>query len=192
MDIPRREALHRLTLLVGGAISAPAMGAILAGCRAEPAPPTWTPRSLTTEQADLLGILVDRIIPSTDTPGANEAGVPVFIDKLLSDWAEPEDTERFLAGLADIDEGALAAHGVAFREATAEQQTALLTGLDLDAVQAREESVEPLPFFATLKEWTLIGYYTSAVGATEELQWLAAPGRYDADLPLEEVGRTWA
>lgn len=192
MDIPRREALHRLTLLVGGAISAPAMGAILAGCRAEPAPPTWTPRSLTTEQADLLGILVDRIIPSTDTPGANEAGVPVFIDKLLSDWAEPEDTERFLAGLADIDEGARAAHGVAFREATAEQQTALLTGLDLDAVQAREEGVEPLPFFATLKEWTLIGYYTSAVGATEELHWLAAPGRYDADLPLEEVGRTWA
>ena len=29
MDISRREALHHLTLLVGGAISAPAMGAIL-------------------------------------------------------------------------------------------------------------------------------------------------------------------
>jgi hypothetical protein len=30
------------------------------------------------------------------------------------------------------------------------------------------------------------------VGATQELQWLAAPGRYEADLSLEEVGRTWA
>ena len=47
-------------------------------------------------------------------------------------------------------------------------------------------------FFRQLKELTLAGYYTSEVGATEELQWLAAPGRYDADVPLSEVGRAWA
>jgi len=192
VDVSRREALHHLTAIVGGAISAPALSAILSGCRAQPATAAWTPQALTTEQAELLGTLVDLIIPATDTPGAKDAGVPVFIDKLLDDWVEPEDAARFLTGLAAIDEENQETHGVAFREATPEQQNAILTRLDREAIQAREEGADPLPFFATLKEWTLVGYYTSEIGATRELQWLAAPGRYDADLPLEEVGPTWA
>ncbi len=192
MDISRREALHHLTLLVGGAISAPVMGAILSGCRAKPAPAAWTPQALTTDQVDLLGTLVDLIIPATETPGAKDAGVPVFIDKLLHDWVGSEDRVRFQAGLAAIDEETQRTHGVAFREAISEQQNTILTRLDREAIQAREEGADPLPFFATLKEWTLVGYYTSEIGATRELQWLAAPGRYDADLPLEEVGPTWA
>jgi hypothetical protein len=177
---------------MGGAISAPAVGAILSGCRAEPAPAAWTPEALTTDQVDLLGTIVDLIIPPTDTPGAKDAGVPVFIDKLLRDWVESEDRARFQAGLAAVDEEMQETHGVAFREATPEQQNALLTRLDQEATQAREEGGGALPFFATLKEWTLVGYYTSEIGATQELQWLANPGRYDADLPLEEVGPTWA
>ncbi len=192
MNISRREALNRLTAIVGGAISAPALSAILSGCRARPATAAWTPQALTTEQAELLGTLVDLIIPATDTPAAKDAGVPVFIDTLLHDWAESEDRARFLTGLAAIDQDTQETHGVAFRDATPEQQNALLTRLDQEAIQARQEGADPLPFFATLKEWTLVGYYTSEIGATQELQWLAAPGRYDGDLPLEEVGRTWA
>lgn len=192
MDLSRREALHRLTLLVGGAISAPALGALLSGCRAEPPTPDWTPQALGREQLSLLEVLVDRIIPPTDTPGARDVGVPAFIDMLLAEWADADERERFLAGLAAIDAESRQGHGVSFREATTEQQDELLTRLDAEAVRAREEEVDPLPFFATLKEWTLVGYYTSEVGATRELQWLAAPGRYDGDVPLEEVGRTWA
>ncbi len=192
MHISRREAIHRLSILVGGAISAPTMGAILSGCRAEPPLPTWTPEALSTDQVDLLGVVVDRIIPATDTPGAREAGVPAFIDRVLADWLEPEDRERFLEELAAFEEGARTELGVSFAEAGAEQQDALLARLDAEGVAARENGEDPLPFFAYLKEVTVVGYYTSEIGATQELQWLAVPGRYDADLPLEEVGRTWA
>lgn len=185
MDISRREALHRLTLLVGGAISAPAMSAVLGGCRAEPATAGWMPRVLTRAQADLVGTLVDLIMPPTQTPGAKDAGVPVFIDTLLHDWVEPEDRARFLNGLVALEEES-------FIQATPEQQSAILTRLDHEASRAREEDADPLPFFATLKEWTLVGYYTSEIGATRELQWHAAPGRYDADLPLDQAGPTWA
>lgn len=192
MDLSRREAVRRLSLLVGGAISAPALGAILSGCRAEPPAPEWTPRILTPDQLDLLETLVDRILPATDTPGATEAGVPAFIDGLLSDWVEVDDRERFVAGIATVDVESERVNGVAFREATPEQQDALLARLDEEAARAREEEADPLPFFATLKEWTLVGYYTSEVGATQELQWMAIPGRYDGDMPMDEVGRAWA
>jgi hypothetical protein len=147
---------------------------------------------LTRAQADLVGTLVDLIIPATETPGASDVGVPAFIDKLLQDWVDPADRTRFLNGLEGLEEETRRAHGVAFRRATPEQQRNLLDRLDQEAVRARQADADPLPFFANLKEWTLVGYYTSEVGATQELQWIAAPGRYDADLPLSQVGPTWA
>ena len=192
MDISRREAVHRLSVLFGGAMSAPTIGALLSGCEVAPPPPEWTPGALSGSQLEVLRVVVDRIIPPTDTPGASDVGVPAFIDLMLERWVEPEDKERFLAGLDDLDPSMQEAHGVSFLEASADQQTSVLAALDEEAVQARDEGADPLPFFATLKEWTLAGYYTSEAGATQELQWIASPGRYEGDLPLEEVGRTWA
>ena len=62
---------------------------------------------------------------------------------------------------------------------------------DSSAEEPQAASGAP-PFFRQLKELTLAGYYTSEVGATEELRWNAAPGRYDADVPFSEIGRAWA
>jgi hypothetical protein len=192
VHLTRREALQRLSGLVGAALSSSTVAALLSGCRAEPAPAGWAPQALSPDQADLLGTLVDHIIPRTDTPGARDVGVPAFIDKLLHDWVDPQDRAQFVNGLAGLDDQTRRADGVAFQEATTEQRQAIVARLDREAIEARQAGAESLPFFAVLKEWTLVGYYTSEAGATEELQWLAAPGRYDADLPLEQVGRTWA
>lgn len=191
--LSRREAVRRMSVLLGGALSTSTVSALLAGCEADPTGSTaWTPRVLGAPQLDRLAVVVDRILPPTDTPGASEAGVPEFIDRLLADWAEPEERARVLEGLDDLDVLSAEAAGLAFLDADAAQQTALLERLDVEAVEARDNGDDPLPFFATLKEWTLVGYYTSEVGATQELQWMALPGRYDADVPLDDVGRTWA
>lgn len=192
--IPRREAVRRLGVLVGGALSSSTVSALLAGCGPEPRDPpaSWTPRALSSAQLDRLAAVVDRILPPTDTPGASEVGVPEFIDRLLADWAREDERTRVLDGLDSLDDLSVEALGTPFLEADRAQQTELLSRLDVEAVAARGRDDDPLPFFATLKEWTLVGYYTSEAGATRELQWLAAPGRFDGDLPLDEVGRTWA
>ena len=235
--VTRRDALRRIGLLAGGALSASTVAGVLAGCRTEPPGAAYAFRALDAGQQDLLGTLVDLIIPKTDTPGARAAGVPGFIDKMLADWMPDDERARFLAGLADVDARARRAHGEPFVDVSEADQTALLTALDAAAYAEPEPAAEaaadreaaeaattgsadaqqtaaedeigqtappdsagsaaappepPPPFFSTLKELTLAGYYTSEPGATQELQWLAVPGQYTADAPLAEVGRTWA
>jgi len=44
-----------------------------------------------------------------------------------------------------------------------------------------------------MKEMTLAGYYTSEIGATEELQFQPATDKYEGCIPLKRNGcRTWA
>ncbi|GIV58224.1 MAG: hypothetical protein KatS3mg042_1137 [Rhodothermaceae bacterium] len=186
----RREAIKRVGLLFGGVLYAPAVAGLLSGCRSG-GEAAFTPRTLTPEQNDLVIHLTEMIIPETDTPGAKAARVNEFVDLILTDWAPAEDRDRFLAGLADVEARSQAAYQVAFLEATPEQQVALLTQLEDEALAAPAPP-DAQPFFLMLKQLTLLGYYTSEIGATQELQWLAAPGRYDGCAPLEEVGRTWA
>lgn len=49
-----------------------------------------------------------------------------------------------------------------------------------------------MPFFRTMKELTVVGFYTSEIGATRELRHEPVPGRYEGCIPFSDVGRTWA
>lgn len=190
----RREALKRVAFLLGGTLSAPAISGVLSGCRVSSDGETWTPQTLTAQQNDLVATIAEHIIPETDTPGARAARVHEFIDRMLTEWYPAEDRERFLAGLAEVDERSQQMNGGALLESSAEEQVAVLSALDEEAFADEAGSSGEQPFFRTMKELTLLGYYTSEVGATEELQWLAVPGRYEGCIPLEEAGtgRTWA
>ena len=191
-SMDRRAMLRRLSYALGGIASAPLASGLLAGCQA-PAPDemaTYAYETLDAPQQELLSALVDQILPTTDTPGASEAGVPQFIDKMMTGWYDTEDREAFLTGLAMVDPRA---EGGSFVALANDARTALVAEMDAEAYEPRPDDAPPgTPFFRQLKELTLSGYYTSEVGATQELQWLEAPGRYDADVPLSEVGRAWA
>jgi glucoside 3-dehydrogenase (cytochrome c) hitch-hiker subunit len=187
--IDRREALRRAALLLGGALAAPTVAGVLAGCQAARVPDgTWAPRALTRVQADLVAAIAEHILPETDTPGARAAGVHRFIDAMLAESYPPPERQRFLAGLADVDARAERASRRPFLQCAAEDQRALLEALDREALAA----TAAVPFFRTMKELTLVGYYTSEIGATRELHHSPVPGRYDGCVPVAQVGRTWA
>ena len=52
----------------------------------------------------------------------------------------------------------------------------------------------PRPFMLMVKELTLLGYFTSEVGATQVLQYNPLPGPYRGCVPLAQAGngRLWA
>jgi len=194
--ITRRQALAQVALLLGGAISAPTLaGALDAATRhAWAAAPGWAPRTLSDSQLELVAVMAEHIVPQTDTPGARAAGVHRFVDALLSDHYPSPERDRFVAGLADVDARARSRHGKTLVECTADQQVALLTELDeaaYPAVQVDSPRPPETWFFRRMKELTLVGYYTSQVGATEELH--PSPfGAYRGDIPYSSVGRAWS
>ena len=48
------------------------------------------------------------------------------------------------------------------------------------------------PFFTKLKELTVLGYFTSEVGAKQALAYNPMPMRYDGDYDFDKVGREWS
>ncbi len=190
----RREALRRTALLMGGAISAPAIAGILKGCKATPGI-DWTPVFLTVQDAAVVTAVAGIIIPKTDTPGAIEAGVPAFIDRMLKEVYTPEDQQFFSGGIASFNEETRKEYHEDFIDLDDEEQFAFVKKVHDAAIENDKSSDPPKrPFILMMKELTMLGFFTSEVGATQVLQYEAVPGRYRGCVPLSEAGegRTWA
>ncbi|AEI49888.1 gluconate 2-dehydrogenase subunit 3 family protein [Runella slithyformis] len=119
----RREALSRVALMMGGALSAPTLLAFNEG--AVPLR-TGAAFSLTPAQQALIAEVAEHIIPRTSTPGAKDAGVGPFIELMLKDCYKAQEQQNFLDGLADLDAQAAKAHGKKFLETTSAEQVAIL------------------------------------------------------------------
>jgi len=188
----RREAIERTALILGYAISAPAMMGILNGCKATPEL-AFKPVFLTQEQASLVSEIAEVIIPKTDTPGAKDAGVPAFIDIMLKDVYNKEDKEKFIAGLNSFNEEAKKSAGSDFIDLDPAKQVDFFKSVHDPAVAAfKNGEVKERPFVLVVKELTCLGFFTSEPGATQVLQYEAVPGAYHGCVPLAEVGKTWA
>ena len=131
-------------------------------------------------------IAAERIIPASDTPGATDADVVSFIDRMLADWYPVEERDRFLAGLGELDVRCRARRGREFADCDAGDQTAVLTALD-DEVSALRRTRGSSPndhWFAVLKYLTAFGYCTSEVAMRRTLGDWPRPTRYDGCAPV--------
>lgn len=120
----------------------------------------------------------ERIIPATDTPGATDAGVAAFIDKMLADWHTPAERDRFLAGLPELDARARARAAKDFVDCGEADQVAVLTALDDESHAGSADH-----WFARLKYLTVYGYCTSEPGM-RALGLFPLPWRYDGCAPV--------
>lgn len=183
----RRELLRRAAWMLGGAISAPAALAILQGCSAkDPAvgATAFKPKFLTgASQMDIVTEIADIIIPKTDTSGAIDAGVPAFIDLVLADVYPKDAQQRFTAGLGEFA-AAAAAGSKPFLEQDPAQRIAFVKQ---SLEQALEAEGNPKPFILMARELTLLGFFTSKVGITENMEYVAVPTAFHGCVPLSQM-----
>ncbi|TDB63975.1 gluconate 2-dehydrogenase subunit 3 family protein [Arundinibacter roseus] len=173
----RREAVQRISLLMGGALSAPAMAGIL-GQKTN----MGHSLAVSAEQEALLAEVADVIIPATSTPGAKAAGAEKFIVRVMRDCYPIADQEKFYASLANLEKDSRSAHGKSFGSLENGQKKELVKKL----------TVSDQPFFRRMKELTTIGYFTSEIGATQALEYVEVPGKFEACIPYKAGQKAWA
>ena len=161
----RREAIKYTAALLGGAFSAPTL---LAMNRWEQSTAISTANlSLTDTQRKIVAEVAEMIIPKSDTAGAKEAGVPVFIETMLRDcYNKPEHTS-FLEGVTALEQDK-------FLEMDATARTEKLKKLEAEAKVNRQG----VSFWRLVKELTLLGYFTSEVGIKSSFEYVQIPTKF--------------
>jgi hypothetical protein len=83
--------------------------------------------------------------------------------------------------------------GSSFVELDATKQLEFFKSFHDTSLEAYKKSdKKERPFILSIKELTLLGFFTSEPGATQVLQYNPVPGAYHGCVPLAEVGKTWA
>lgn len=136
---------------------------------AQTAPSAYRPRFLTVEEYALVSLLAALIIPNDDSPGAAEAGVAEFIDTMAAHDRPLQP--RLRRGLGWLQARSRLLHGRTFDALAPAEQVAFLERLAYSA-QHRTGEEEGRRFFALIRDYTVMGYYTSRVG----LEQLGYPG----------------
>ncbi len=191
----RRELLKYSMTLLGATAGTSVSSALLAGQNLHAASEVTV---FTEQQKVAVNLLAEMIIPETDTPGAIEAGVPDFIASIVGEWYKDNERKIFFDGLEALDSYCNGAAGKPFTQVSEETRIAALQAQEKAAAdyqgppQARltmPREDENAPFFKRLKELVVLGYYTSEVGATQELAYLPMPGYYNGSYDFSEIGR---
>lgn len=183
--IDRRDALAGMAAMFGAALFAPIARAAAAQLPAISDGPPSAP-VFSAQQRALMTALSERVMPTTDTPGAIAAGVPEYIEKLLADWSLPDDRKPILAGLDAIEARSQRDYKVAADRATPAQQDALLT------LAMENKLPGGADFFDKFRQLVLTGYFTSEVGITQEREYLPVPGSYDGAFLYSQVNKVYS
>lgn len=184
---------------MGTALSASTIAGIMQGCKADPEL-VWTPTFFNDQDAKFVSLMADTIIPPTDTAGARQAGVPKFIEEMVSLVYSEDEQEAFTDHLTACRKHCNDKYGDEFIYLKEETQLEYVQALDklakavkLEKKSPKDITPEVADFFWRMKELTVTGYFTTEVGATEVLQYKQIPVEYHGCISLEEAGgKTWA
>jgi hypothetical protein len=215
----RREAMRNVALLLGGTISASTFSVLFEGC-SQPEKKGNSANLISPDHEILITEISDVIIPDTDTPGAKAAGVGPFIVMMIKE-CYPEDVQKTVVdGLNEVDKLADSKYKKTFVNLGPGEKNLILREIadntiktkkaDKEEERADAEKNNNYPvgkkeikskssvkndktyFFQLIRELTLLGYFTSEIGATKALAYLPVPGKFEGCVDLKPGQKAWA
>ena len=181
----RRNFVSSSASFARGSLLVLSMPAILTACReANEAILSGADfQTLTEEEANEFSAMAARIMPTDETPGAEEAGVIYFMDNVLGDASRVELYASLKDGMLQMQTDVALDYGASyFHQLTEAQQIELLT------------KIETTPFFNTIRYLTIAGMFSlpehggnrngvgfEIIGMENRGAWAPPFGFYDAD-----------
>lgn len=136
----------------------------------------------------LIAAVAQTIIPMTDTAGAVQAGVPVTLQNLATEWGDTEFQQYWRNGLAALDSALMTDAGNRFTSLSPNERETALSAHDAGVFAGTVED----GFYRDFKATVVQAYYMSEPGATEELAYEPVPGEFIGCVPLSDFPKTWA
>ena len=173
----RREVLQGLIVSIGGATALTACGGVANVLSTRPGSAA---RFYTSEEYALVTRISDLIIPRTETPGAVDANVPGYMDGLMTDWANNETQNAHRSALRQIKVELDRRASGNFLEASGSEAEQSLVSFDAAAFEQDGDASG----YKRVKGYVSQSYFATEDGATEELKWVAFPGRWDPSVEI--------
>lgn len=199
----RRTAISRVAIILGSTI----IGAdlFISGCKNEHAIQGQT--VLNADQISYLNEVAETILPKTAaSEGAKAANVGGFMKTMVRDCYSPEDQQIFFTGLDTLEDVCKKTHGKGFLSCNPQERQKLLITLDAELKENKKKNdllkqkevikekssqesgnpnylkkAPPIPYFAMIKQLTLLGYFTSEIGY-KSMGYVSVPGHYDGNV----------
>jgi|TARA_B100000795_G_scaffold222903_1_gene177941 hypothetical protein len=173
----RREILQGLIVSIGGATALTACDGVANVFSTQLGSST---RFYTSAEYALVTRISDLIIPRTETPGALDANVPGYMDGLMTDWANSETKNAHRMALSQI-KGELdrRARGN-FLDASDSVAEQSLAAFDEEAFAEDGDASG----YKRVKGYVSQSYFATEDGASEELKWVAVPGRWNPSVKI--------
>jgi hypothetical protein len=178
----RRIAIRNLALIIGGA-------ALLPSCVHETGKASVKLNNLniSADQEKLIGDMAETIIPKTNTPGAKDLQLHLFVLKMVDDCATKKDQQAFMAGMGQFTDLVDKRYSRSFGECDQKQREQLLLSIEQDKdLKSPIYPAELKTFYGAVKGQTVNGYTTSKYFMTKQVVYELVPGRYNALYPVKK------
>ena len=172
----RRLVIKQVLIMAGGL-------ALLPSCLKEAGKSTVLLKriSINLDQENLLGEVAETMIPKTNTPGARELNIHLYVLKMLDDCYEETDQKKFIAGMEQFKDHVYDKTTKSFNKLSVFQRQSLLTELENN----KKTSPELAAFYTIMKQRTIKGYLNSQYVMTNLVKWELVPGRYNGYFPAK-------
>ncbi|OUJ70203.1 gluconate 2-dehydrogenase subunit 3 family protein [Hymenobacter crusticola] len=177
----RRTALRNLAFVTGTAVVLPAC--FHEAVQEAPASISLRHLPVSASQEALLAEVCETILPKTDTPGAKDLRLHLYVLRMLDDCGKLKDQQAFLNGLKQLDNAAHQQHNLGFAACTPQQKLAMLRGLD----QQKGSPTDLAHFYHTTKRLAAAGYTKSKYFMTQEVVYELVPSRYNGYFPTKKL-----
>lgn len=194
----RRKALQKTGLLVGAAVAMPSFLSLLQSCKTETRL-DWEPLFFDKEEALFIAALVDMILPRTETPGALDVKVDMFLDKVFAMTYEAEAQHKVRSEIAQFNVNSKQQFGDIFLNLNAANKGAMIQSAEAKSGKFNGSvwgtaagKQEPVGFYRSLKSMTIWAYFTSEEIGEKVLSYDPIPQQYDGCKPLSDVGNRYS
>jgi hypothetical protein len=150
---------------------------------------------LNADQENVVANVAETILPKTNTPGAKELGINLFVFKMIDDCNPKKQQEAFVAGLDEFDAAVKKQYGHSFNDCSVQERTTFVNNIEQqnkknngkNTDDKKDEPAKLVTFYNMVKGLTVFGYTTSQYFMTKQVVYELVPGRYNAYFPASKA-----